>query len=68
MKYDCNVIVCGPAIGKTYLASIDNRFVDIDGMKADYKYGITNLPLPEKEYAERMKKKGKYQIFYRRND
>lgn len=49
MKYDCNVIVCGPAIGKTYLAGIDQRFIDIDGMKADYKYGITNLPLEEKE-------------------
>lgn len=48
-KYDCSVIVCGPAVGKTYLASIDNRFVDIDGMKADYKYGISNLSLYEKE-------------------
>ena len=27
-KYNCNVIVCGPTIGKTYISQIDNRFVD----------------------------------------
>ena len=41
-KYKCNIIVCGPAIGKTYLAEHDSRFVDIDGMKADYKYDTRN--------------------------
>ena len=34
----CNVIVCGPAIGKTYLAKHDKRFIDLDDMKATYKY------------------------------
>lgn len=48
-KYKCNVIVCGPAIGKTYLSKIDNRFIDIDGLKADYKYGLKDIPLKEKE-------------------
>lgn len=48
-KYNCNVIVCGPAIGKTYLASIDNRFVDIDNMKSIYKYGLYNLKQEEIE-------------------
>lgn len=28
---DCHIIVCGPAVGKTYLAQHDNRFVDLDG-------------------------------------
>ena len=32
-KYNCSVILCGPAIGKTFLAKTDNRFVDIDGEK-----------------------------------
>ena len=48
-KYRCNVIVCGPAIGKTYLATHDKRFIDIDEMKADYKYGLYNLTREEKE-------------------
>lgn len=48
-KINCNIIVCGPAIGKTYLAGHDNRFVDIDGMKADYKYDLYNLSQEEKE-------------------
>ena len=52
-KYDCKVILCGPAIGKTYLASIDSRFVDIDGMRAKYKYNLEGLSYEEIE-------KGKY--------
>ena len=34
------VIVSGPAIGKTYLAKINKRFIDLDGEKAIYKYGL----------------------------
>lgn len=37
---NCRVIVSGPAIGKTYLSKINNRFVDLDGEKAIYKYGL----------------------------
>ena len=37
---DCKVIVSGPAVGKTYLSKIDNRFIDLDGEKAIYKYGL----------------------------
>lgn len=48
-KIKCNIIVCGPAIGKTYLAEQDSRFVDIDGMKADYKYNLYNFTKEEKE-------------------
>ena len=51
-KIKCNIIVCGPATGKTYLAEHDKRFVDIDGMKADYKYNLYNLPLEEKEKSK----------------
>ncbi len=39
-KINCRVILCGPAIGKTYLAEHDNHFVDIDGLRAAYKYGL----------------------------
>ncbi len=41
-KYNCKVILCGPAVGKTYLSNHDNRFVDIDDMRAKYKYNIQN--------------------------
>lgn len=30
-KINCNLIVAGPATGKTYLALNDKRFVDLDG-------------------------------------
>ena len=48
-KIKCNIIVCGPAIGKTYLAEQDSRFVDIDAMKTDYKYNLYNASKEEKE-------------------
>lgn len=48
-KYKCNVIVCGPATGKTYLAEKDDRFIDVDEMKSDYKYGLYNASREEKE-------------------
>ena len=48
-KCKCNIIVCGPAVGKTYLAEQDSRFVDIDGMKADYKYDLYGVSNLEKE-------------------
>ena len=40
MKKICDVIVCGPASGKTYLSKIDSRFIDLDELKAKYKYNI----------------------------
>ena len=45
----CNVIVCGPAVGKTYLAEHDKRFIDLDDMKATYKYGLNNISRKDKE-------------------
>ena len=35
-----NVIVCGAAVGKTYLAKHDGRFVDLDLERAIYKYNL----------------------------
>lgn len=49
VKFKCNVIVCGPGIGKTYLAMIDDRFIDIDGMRSDYKYNLYDLSYEDKE-------------------
>lgn len=46
---NCHVIVCGPAVGKTYLAKHDNRFIDLDAKKAKYKYGLTDLDSVENE-------------------
>ncbi len=43
------VIVCGPAVGKTYLASTDSRFVDLDDERAKYKYGLFNASNEELE-------------------
>ena len=40
MNKICSVVLCGPAVGKTYLSKTDSRFIDLDGMKAKYKYGI----------------------------
>ena len=41
-RMDCNVVVYGPAVGKTYLANYDKRFVDLDEIKGRYKYGLEN--------------------------
>lgn len=42
-KINCNIILCGPAFGKTYLANIDDCFIDIDGIKSNYKYNLQDL-------------------------
>lgn len=39
---DIRVFVCVPATGKSYLAKRDSRFVDMDYMKAKYKYGFND--------------------------
>lgn len=48
-KIKCNFIVCGPAVGKTYLAEHDSRFIDLDEMKATYKYGLEKKSRIQKE-------------------
>lgn len=43
MKFeDIRVFVCVPAVGKTYLLKHNPNFVDMDEMKARYKYGQEN--------------------------
>ena len=40
MKKIYSVVVGVPAVGKTYLSKNDSRFIDLDEMKAKYKYNI----------------------------
>lgn len=49
---DIRVFVCVPAVGKSYLCRTNNHFVDLDELKARYKYA--NERLSEKE-IERLK-------------
>ncbi len=49
VKYECKIILCGPGVGKTYLAKHDNHFVDIDDKRARYKYNIQNISVEEFE-------------------
>lgn len=37
---DVRVFVCVPGVGKTTLEEMDDRFVDFDRIKAEYKYGV----------------------------
>lgn len=46
---DIRVFVCVPGVGKTYLSKLDNRFVDLDSIKAMYKYGY-NPNVSDKEF------------------
>lgn len=48
-KIKCNFIACGPAVGKTYLAEHDSRFIDLDEMKSTYKYGLEKKSRIQKE-------------------
>lgn len=49
---DIRIFVCVPAVGKSYLCDIDDRFVDFDDMKARYKYGFEDR---SREEMERLK-------------
>ena len=46
---DIRVFVCVPAVGKSYLCELDDRFVDFDDKKARYKYGFESLTSSEME-------------------
>ena len=37
------VFVCVPGVGKTYLSKTNDRFIDLDDMKARYKYAYKNV-------------------------
>ena len=49
---DIRVFVCVPAVGKTYLTELDDRFVDMDELKARYKYAQENLSKREIEFLK----------------
>lgn len=46
------VFVCVPAVGKTYLCHHDDRYVDMDELKARYKYAQEDAPSEELEWAK----------------
>ena len=49
---DIRVFVCVPAVGKSYLCEIDDRFIDFDDLKARYKYGYESLSNAEMEHLK----------------
>ncbi|KAL6620871.1 hypothetical protein U3516DRAFT_290553 [Neocallimastix sp. 'constans'] len=55
MSKICSVIICGPAVGKTFLSKNDKRFIDLDEMKAKYKYNITD----DKDFEKNKLNRGK---------
>lgn len=46
---DIRVFVCVPGVGKSYLTKIDDRFVDLDDIKARYKYALENATVQQME-------------------
>jgi len=55
MSKICSVIICGPAVGKTFLSKNDKRFIDLDEMKAKNKYNITD----DKDFEKNKLNRGK---------
>jgi len=51
-----SVVVGGPAVGKSFLAKHDNRFIDLDEIKAKYKYGILD---DNKDFEKNKSNRGK---------
>ena len=49
---DIRVFVCVPGVGKSYLAEMDDRFVDMDDLKARYKYAMENVSTKEMEWKK----------------
>ncbi len=49
---DIRVFVCVPGVGKTYLTRHNDRFVDMDAMKARYKYAQENCSDAEIEFLK----------------
>lgn len=53
MKFkDIKVFVCVPAVGKSYLCNLDDRFVDMDELKARYKYAQEGATTKEIEWQK----------------
>lgn len=49
---DIRIFVCVPGVGKSYLTKIDNRFVDLDDMKARFKYALEDATEEEMEHLK----------------
>lgn len=49
---ECRVFVCVPGVGKTYLTEKDDKFVDMDEMKARYKYAQEGCSTREIEWLK----------------
>ena len=49
---DIRVFVCVPGVGKSYLAKSDDRFVDLDDMKARYKYALEDVSEKDMEWLK----------------
>ena len=43
------IFVCATGTGKTYLSNNDERFVDLDNIRAVYKYNLWDLSADERE-------------------
>lgn len=53
MKFqDLRAFVCVPALGKTYLCHRDDKYVDMDELKARYKYAQENATSEELEWQK----------------
>lgn len=53
MKFeDLRAFVCVPAVGKTYLCHHDDRYIDMDELKARYKYAQEDASSEELEWAK----------------
>lgn len=49
---DIRVFVCVPGVGKSYLCKMDDRFVDLDDMKARFKYAMEDVSEKEMEWLK----------------
>lgn len=49
---DIRVFVCVPAVGKSYLTKLSDKFVDLDDMKARYKYSFEDKSEKEMEWLK----------------
>jgi hypothetical protein len=49
---DIRVFVCVPGVGKTYLTKLSDKFVDMDDLKARYKYAKENATEAEIEFLK----------------
>lgn len=49
---DIRVFVCVPGVGKSFLTKLNDRFVDLDNMRARYKYALEDKSEREIEWLK----------------